>query len=39
MMNRRGFVLSLTTGLVALVLVVGSVLAEELGDPRKIIRA
>ena len=30
MMNRRGFVLSLTTGLVALVLVVGSVLAEEL---------
>ena len=30
MMNRRGFVLSLTTGLVALVLVVGSVLADEL---------
>ena len=30
MMNRRGFVLTLTTGLVALVLVVGSVLAEEL---------
>ncbi len=30
MMNRRGFVLSLTTGLVALVLVVGTVLADEL---------
>ncbi len=30
MINRRGFVLSLTTGLVALVLVVGSVLADEL---------
>jgi hypothetical protein len=30
MLNRRGFVLSLTTGLVALVLVVGSVLADEL---------
>ena len=30
MMNRRGFVLSLTTGLVAAVLVVGSVLADEL---------
>ena len=30
MLNRRGFVLSLTTGLVALVLVVGTVLADEL---------
>jgi hypothetical protein len=30
MMNRRGFVLALTSGLVALVLVVGSVLADEL---------
>ena len=30
MMNRRGLLLSLTTGLVALVLVVGSVLADEL---------
>ncbi len=30
MMNRRGFLLSLTTGLVALVLVVGSVVADEL---------
>jgi hypothetical protein len=30
MLKRRGFVLSLTTGLVALVLVVGSVLADEL---------
>jgi hypothetical protein len=30
MMNRRGFMLSLTTGLVALVLVVGSVIADEL---------
>ena len=30
MMSRRGFVLALTTGLVALVLVVGSVIADEL---------
>ncbi len=30
MMNRRGFVLALTTSLVALVLVVGSVIADEL---------
>jgi len=30
MMNRRGFVLALTSGMVALVLVVGSVLADEL---------
>ena len=30
MMNRRGLVLGLTTSLVALVLVVGSVLADEL---------
>jgi hypothetical protein len=30
MMTRRGFVLSLTTGLVALALVVGSVVADEL---------
>ncbi|MGC8638405.1 MAG: hypothetical protein ACP5XB_00840 [Isosphaeraceae bacterium] len=30
MMNRRGFVLGLTTSLVALVFVVGSVLADEL---------
>ena len=30
MMNRRGLLLSLTTGLVALVLVVGTVLADEL---------
>jgi len=30
MLNRRGLVLSLTTGLVALVLVVGTVLADEL---------
>jgi hypothetical protein len=30
MMNRRGLMLSLTTGLVALVLVVGSVIADEL---------
>lgn len=30
MMNRRGFVLGLTTSLVALVLVVGSVIADEL---------
>ena len=30
MMSRRGLLLSLTTGLVALVMVVGSVLADEL---------
>lgn len=30
MLNRRGFVLALTTSLVALVLVVGTVLADEL---------
>jgi hypothetical protein len=30
MLHRRGFVLSLTTSLVALVLVVGSVVADEL---------
>ena len=30
MMNRRGFMLALTTSLVALVLVVGSVIADEL---------
>jgi hypothetical protein len=30
MMNRRGLMLSLTTGLIALVLVVGSVIADEL---------
>ena len=30
MMNRRGLLLSLTTGLVALALVVGTVLADEL---------
>jgi hypothetical protein len=30
MMNRRGFVLALTSSLVALVLVVGSVIADEL---------
>ncbi len=29
-MNRRGFVLCLTTGLVAMTLVVGSVIADEL---------
>jgi hypothetical protein len=30
MMNRRGFMLAMTTGLVALCLVVGSVIADEL---------
>jgi hypothetical protein len=30
MMNRRGFMLAMTTGLVALSLVVGSVIADEL---------
>ena len=30
MMNRRGFMLALTTSLVAMVLVVGSVIADEL---------